>query len=827
MTSADLHLSHPPTQPGTPVQGLTATDAAARLARIGPNELRQEAGKPVWKMLLAQYLSPVIGLLAAACLISTALGEYADAIAIGAILVVNGLVGFFQEYRAERAMLALRSLTAPRARVLRDGRTTVIPAIEVVPGDVLVLEAGDVVAADARLLQASHLQTNEAALTGESEPVEKSLDPVASDAPLAERHNALFMATSVTNGTGLAEVTSTGTRTELGKIADLLASAQETVTPLQARLARISRILIILCLGVVALVAGVGLARGLPWLEVLMSAVSLAVAAVPEGLPAVVTIALALGVQRMAAQRVLVRRLHAVETLGCATVVCTDKTGTLTTGVMTVRELWGADEEALLFAAAACCDAELGTDGTCGVGDTTEIALLAAARTRGIHRNDIEARHPRTDSIPFDSVRKRMAIRRANGVLYVKGAVEMLLPLSTTVPEGITDAASALARRGLRVLAIAIGEGNKEENLTLLGLVGMADPPRQEAIAAVAAARAAGVRTVMITGDHPVTAAAIASELGIVADNETPEGRVHARATPEDKLRIVRDWKSRGDVVAMTGDGVNDAPALREAHIGVAMGITGTEVTREAADMILTDDNFASIVAALKEGRGIFDNIRKTIAYLLAGNVAELTVMLVAALIGAPLPLLPLHILWINLVTDGLPALALVTDPTDEDVMKRPPRHPEEPLLGRREWLGILAIGLLQATVTLGVFLWALETRGLDDARNLAFTTLVIGELFRAFGARSARKTFWEVGLFTNLRLFAIVLGTASLQLLVHHVPVLQELMQTGPLSLADCTVIFLVGLTPLFVIEIWKLTVRSGILRGQHQPDAHRETMP
>lgn len=813
MTSPDASSSLA-AGPGTssspdPAQGLTSTEAAERLVRHGPNELRREATKPAWRMLLAQYLSPMIGLLTAASVISAALGEYADAIAIGAILVINGLVGFFQEYRAERAMLALRSLTAPRARVLRDGRASVIPSAEVVPGDVLLLEAGDVVAADARLLQANRLQTNEAALTGESEPVEKSLAPVAATAPLAERRDSLFMGTAVTNGTGMAEVSATGGATELGKIAHLLATAQETVTPLQARLARVSRILIFLCLGVVALVAGLGLMRGQPWLEVLMSAVSLAVAAVPEGLPAVVTIALALGVQRMAAQRVLVRRLHAVETLGCATVVCTDKTGTLTTGVMTVRELWGADDDALLFAAAACCDAELGEDGRSGVGDTTEIALLAAAQARGFRRDAIEREHPRTGGIPFDSVRKRMAIRRANGVLYVKGAVEMLLALSTSAPAGATEAAARMAQGGLRVLAIATGTGEQEENLTLLGLVGMADPPRPEAIAAVAAARAAGVRTVMITGDHPVTAAAIAHELGIVAEGETPDERVHARATPEDKLQIVRTWKSRGAVVAMTGDGVNDAPALREAHIGVAMGITGTEVTREAADMILTDDNFASIVAALKEGRGIFDNIRKTIAYLLAGNVAELTVMLMAVLIGVPLPLLPLHILWINLVTDGLPALALVTDPTDEDVMKRPPRRPEEPMLGRNEWLGILAIGLLQASVTLGVFLWALEARGLDEARNLAFTTLVFGELFRAFGARSTHKLFWEIGLFTNMRLLVIVVLSAAVQIGIHHVPALQKLMQIGPLSLADCTLAILIGLIPLGLIEGWKLGSR------------------
>lgn len=787
-------------------QGLTLAEVTALLAQWGRNELHQEAARPAWRILLAQYLSPLIGLLLIASVVSAALGEVADAIAIACILIVNGLVGFFQEYRAERAMAALRSLTAPRARVLRDGRAQLIAAAEVVPGDILLLEAGDVVAADAQILEAYALQANEAPLTGESVPAEKSALPDAPGAPLAERHNRVFMGTAITSGSGVARVAATGSQTELGKIAHLLSTAQDSVTPLQARLASVSRTLIWACLSIVSLVALLGLARGLPWLEVLISAVSLAVAAVPEGLPAVVTIALALGVQRMAQQRVLVRRLHAIETIGCATVVCTDKTGTLTTGAMTVRELWGADEQALLFAAAACCDAQLDEQGRPGVGDTTELAILVAAYQRGIRRDDIERAHPKVSAIPFDSVRKRMAIRRANGVLYVKGALEMVLARSSSAPEGVSEAAQLMAQRGLRVLAIATGAGEAEEALTVLGLVGMADPPRPEAIAAVMEARRAGVTTVMITGDHPVTAGAIAREMGIVVGGESTEGRVHARATPEDKLRIVRDWKSKGAVVAMTGDGVNDAPALREAHIGIAMGVTGTEVTREAADMILTDDNFASIVAAVREGRGIFDNIQKTVVYLLSGNAAELMVMLVASVLALPVPLLPLHILWVNLATDGLPALALVTDPTDGDVIGRPPRDPAAPLLGRREWMSVLATGVLQATVTLSVFVWALDARGLDEARNLAFTTLVFGELFRAFGARSASKTFWQMGLLTNKRLLAIVLISVAVQIAIHHVPAMAKLMQISPLSLSDCTMALLVGLIPFLSIDAWKM---------------------
>lgn len=790
--------------------GLTAAEATERLLRFGPNELAQQEQRPAWRLLLDQYLSPVIGLLAAASAVSAWLGEVADTLAITTILVINGLVGFYQEYRAERAMQALRSLTAPRARVLRDGRSELVPASQVVPGDLLVLEAGDVIAADALLLDAHRLQTAEAALTGESLPVDKSLLSPPPEAPLAEQRNRVFMGSSVVNGTAMAEVTATGTATELGKIAHLLTTATDSATPLQIRLAQISRLLIILCVAVVVIVAMAGLWRGNPWLEVLMLAVSLAVAAVPEGLPAIVTIALAMGVQRMAARQVLVRRLHAVETLGCATVICTDKTGTLTTGVMSVREVWGGTDNDVLFAAAACCDAELGPDGQSGIGDPTEVALLVAAAGCGIRREDIEQQLPRSNVIPFDAVRKRMSILRADGRLYVKGAVESLLPLSLQAPPGMAEAASEMAARGLRVLAIATGQGHEERELTLLGLVGMADPPRPEATAAVAEARRAGVRTVMITGDHPVTALAIAREMGIVQEGDDARRYVHARATPEDKLHIVRDWKQQGAVVAMTGDGVNDAPALREAHIGIAMGITGTEVTREASDMVLTDDNFASIVAALREGRGIFDNIRKTIVYLLAGNLGELLIMLVAVLAGFPSPLLPLHILWINLATDGLPALALVTDPTDDDVMERPPRRPAEPMLGRREWSGIVAVGLLQTMASLSVFIWALDARGLEEARNLAFSTLVFGELFRALGARHGSKTLVEIGLAGNPRLLAVVVLSALVQIGIHHIPVLQQLLQIGPLSLEDCLLTILVGLVPLVVMECWKALSRQ-----------------
>lgn len=795
----------------TPPDGLTTEEAARRLAEHGPNEIKREQATSPLVILAGQFKSPVIWLLLGACVISGVLGEVADAIAIGTIVVVNAFVGFFQEYRAERAVMALRSMTAPRARVLRDGSSKVIAATEIVPGDVLVLEAGDIVAADARLVEANLLTTNEAPLTGESASVEKSTARAAPDAPLAERYDCVFMGTSVANGTGRAEVLTTGMGTELGKIAHLLTTAEESVTPLQKRLARVSQLLLYICLGIVVVVAAAGLLRGQGIFEVFLSAVSLAVAAVPEGLPAIVTIALAIGVQRMASRHVLVRKLPAVETLGCATVICTDKTGTLTTGVMTVRELWGPDHNKILDSAAACCDAELSKDERGGIGDTTEVAILMAAAERSIRRLDIERDRPRTAVNPFDSVRKRMSIKRGDNVLYVKGAVELITPLCIAGTEGAAEANGQMAARGLRVLAVAIGDGNEEERLRLIGLVGIADPPRTEAIEAVALARAAGIKTVMITGDHPVTARAIAHELGIVQAGEPPDDLVHARATPENKLEIVREWKARGAVVAMTGDGVNDAPALREAHIGIAMGKTGTEVTREASDMVLTDDNFASIVAAVREGRGIFDNIRKTLVYLLAGNAGELAVMLAAALLGLPFPLLPLHLLWVNLVTDGLPALALVMDPTDEDVLRRPPRHPKEPMLGRPEWTSIVLTGLLQGTVTLGVFIWALRSRDLAEARNLAFSTLVFGEVLRSFASRSTTRLFWEVGAFTNLRLVAVAVISVVIQLAIHHMPVTERLFQISNLSLGDCLLSLLLGLIPVTVIELSKLVKRAG----------------
>ncbi|WP_375743574.1 cation-translocating P-type ATPase [Corallococcus interemptor] len=794
-----------------PRWGLDRREAEARLRRYGPNTLTREQPRSAWLFLGRQFRSGMVWLLLGACGVAALLGEGADAVAIATIVVLNALVGFLQEYRADRAVLALRALTAPSARVLRDGVSAVIPASQVVPGDALVLEAGDVVAADARLLSAHALLTLEAALTGESTPVDKQVGALPDSTPLAERKDRVFMGTSVAAGTAVAEVTATGMDTELGRIAHLVRTAQEPQTPLQQRLEGVTRMLLVLCVAVGALVAGLGLARGQAGVELLLAAVALAVAAVPEGLPTVVTLALAVGVQRMVKGHVLVRRMQAVEALGAATVICTDKTGTLTQGIMEVREVWPPEStQRVLEVAAACCDAELGQGKEAGAGDPTELALLAAARARGVERSDVERERPRVSEQPFDSERRRMSVLRSDGVLYVKGALEALLPLCRQVPPGVAEALAALAGRALRVLAVAEGRGPDERDLTLVGLVGLADPPRPEAVEAVRAAREAGVRTVMITGDHPATALAIAKELGLLREGEAPEGIVHARATAEEKLHIVRGWKARGEVVAMTGDGVNDAPALREAHIGIAMGRTGAEVTREASDLILTDDNFASIVAAVREGRGIYENIRKTLVYLLAGNAGELVLMLGASLLGLPLPLLPLHLLWVNLVTDGLPALALVMDPAPPDVMRRPPRRPEEPMLGRREWAAVLATGLLDATVTLGTFLWALEHLSLEEARTLTFTVLVFCQVLRAFAARSAGMLHWEVGSFTNRALLAVAAGTLALQVALPEVPMLAAFFSLVPLTAAHLVGALGLGLIPVSVLELRKLVPRG-----------------
>ncbi len=796
--------------------GLSEDEARLRLARDGPNRLQAEAGTPAWRTLLHQFNSPLVALLFVGAALSLALGERIDAAAILTILVANAVVGFSQEHRAERALAALRDLTAPRARVRRDGQARLLPATALVVGSAAVggRRSGT---ADARLVDAHALMTEEAALTGESEPVRKSTLQSASDAPLYARQDFVFMGTAVAAGTGEAEVVATGMDTQMGHIAHLLATARPGDTPLQARLARLSRVLLMLSLGVVALTAGLLALRGTPLLELFMVAVSLAVAAVPEGLPAVVTVAQAVGVRRMAARQALVRRLPVVETLGSVSVICTDKTGTLTRGRMALSQLDGPDEAALLAAAVACCDAELAPGASpedpSGTGDPTELAILALGAARGLHRPDVEARLPRTAHQPFDADLRRMAVRRSDGLWRIKGAPEVLIAdasLDEAAVEAWRQRAEVMGAAGLRVLAVAMGtgDGDQPEQLTLLGLLGFLDPPRAGVAEAVAEARSAGITTVMITGDQQSTAEAIARSVGLLLPGEDPTGRVYARADPSDKLRIIQDWSDRGAVVAMTGDGVNDAPAVRRAHVGIAMGRTGTEVTREAADLVLADDNYATLIHGVREGRAVYDNIRKVVIYLLAGNLGELSTVALSLAIGLPLPVLPLQLLWINLVTDGAPALALALDPPAEDTMKRPPRPPGEEILGAPQWRRVVAVGLVEGVACTALFAWASQARDLDTARDLVFTSLVVAQVVLAFGLRSPRAAAWR-HLGRNRWLLLAVAFSALAQVLIHLLPPFALALHLTPLRAGDVGLAVLSGITPLLALELGKLVLR------------------
>ena len=867
-------------------QGLAAAEVARRLAADGPNTLAEGPRISPFQIFIGQFKSLIIWILIAAGVISGVLGEATDAVAILAIVVLNAVIGFYQEYSAEKSIAALKQLTAPQATVRRDGHVLTIPAAGIVSGDILVLAAGDLVAADARLLSAASLKCIEAALTGESEAVKKDPAPLAAaDIPLGDRANLVFMGTGVATGSGEAVVVATAMQTELGRIAGLLTTAgAEEETPLQKKLDAFGRVLVWAALGIVALLFGLGLLRGSPPLELLLTSISLAVAAVPEGLPAVVTVALSLGVLRMARRRALVRKLAAVETLGSTNVICTDKTGTLTVGQMTARALYvsgrhyeitgegygpagevrfeghkATDAHAaplleLATVLLGCNQAHLveeeGKWKT--VGDPTEGALLAAGAKAGGDRDRIERESPKQHEFPFDSDRKLSSVvrRRPDGGLrvYCNGAPDILLARCTRLytAEGVRPLSAddrhrlaaenvALAQQALRVLGsayrdlenVAPGEltaAAVEQDLTFVGLTGMYDPPRPEAKAAIARCHAAGIRVIMITGDHPKTAAAIAHELGIADQvttvtgaeldkiNDQELGRrsaeiaVYARVTAEHKLRIVRALKAGGAVVAMTGDGVNDAPAIKGADIGIAMGRAGTEVTKQAADMIITDDNFATIVAAVEEGRGIYDNIRKTLQYLLAGNTGELLLMTVCVLVGLPMPLLPIHLLWINLVTDGLPALCLATDPIDSDVMKRRPRHRLESITDRRFLLTMVFTGILTAGVAFTVYDHFLHAGSPEAARTAAFAVLVFAELLRAFGARSGTKPLWRIPLFTNVPLLLVVVLSFALQFWSQHNATLGRFLKTTPLPGGDFAILVILGAIPLGVLELAKV---------------------
>ena len=868
-----------------PLAGLTEDQVAERLDRHGHNEIPRDGAVSGWRVLLAQLRNVLVLILFVAIALSLLLGHTVEAVVIAAIALFSVLLGFIQEYRAERALDALRRLAAPGATVVRGGQVRDIPSREIVPGDVMILSTGDIVPADGRLVEAASLLTDEAALTGESLPIEKHTAALSSHAiPLGDRTNMVFASTAVTCGRGRAIVVATGTATEVGQIGTLLRTVEASRTPLEANLRRTGRALAWSAGGIVLLVAGLGLLQGRPLVDMLLFGIALAVAAVPEALPAVVTISLALGARRMAKRNALIRRLPAVEALGSVTIVCSDKTGTLTTGEMTVRELYcagklvqvtGAGYEPkgtfatdgnevrlesafveLLEAAALSTDAQLVENAGNGRwkirGDPTEGAILAVAAKAGLWKVDLEARRPRVGEIPFSSERKRMTTLHigTQGRLSIsKGAVEVILascvrrraaagevPFHDDDLQRDLSAALGMAGRGMRVLAVARRSGTDlagaERGMTLLGLIGMIDPPRPEARTAIESAFAAGIRPLMITGDHPVTARAIATELGLLRkggivtgieldamsdaelERQVDEIDVYARVSPAHKLRVVAALERRGHVSAMTGDGVNDAPALKKADVGIAMG-TGTDVAKGAAAVILTDDNFASIIAAVEEGRAIYDNVKKYLMYLLSSNVGEIALMTAAVALGLPLPLTAVQILYVNLATDGLPALALAVDPHAPDLMRRRPRKVGTGILTPSITALILVGGSWSAFVNLALFAWALDSgRPLVEAGTMTFVSLVLIEFFKAYCFRSERCVFVNRP-FANRWLDAAVSWELVLLALVLYVPRLSAALGTYPLSLRDWFILVPTAFTIVPALEIAKWLERRGGQEG------------
>ena len=876
--------------------GLSDDLAASRLAEVGPNELVDRGAKSPWKILWEQMTGIMVVILIISAVISLALGEYTDAVVIMIIVVLNAVLGFTQEYRAETAMAALKKMAVPHVRVRRGGRIQEISASGLVPGDLVLLEAGNIVPADGRVVDSINLRVQEAVLTGESEPVEKTTAVLSNDdLPLGDRRNLAYMGTVVTYGRGSLMITDTGMSTQLGHIANMIQSVGQEATPLQRRLDQLGKGLALAALGIVAVVFGLGLLRGEEIRLMFMTAISMAVAAVPEGLPAVVTIALALGAQRMLKRNALIRKLPAVETLGSVTIICSDKTGTLTENKMTVTILDVAGNHIdlqerlqnfsptvmrgetadptltehkavslLLLGSSLCNDATLEVDPENGqslttVGDPTEGALIIAAARAGLWKDDLEQALPRVAELPFDSTRKRMStlhristdpafqlpvLGASTHVIFTKGAVDGLLDIADQVwveehAEAMTDiwrqriqeANNQLAKKGMRVLGVAYrpwdseklgNETQTERELVFIGLVGMIDPARVEVKAAVVTTRTAGIRPIMITGDHPLTALHIARQLGIAQNDQVVTGldlvnmsldelkakiktvSVFARVSPEHKLKIVQALQEMGEVVAMTGDGVNDAPALKKADIGVAMGITGTDVSKEAADMVLIDDNFATIVAAVEEGRRIYDNIRKFIRYAVTANSGEIWVMLIAPFLGMPLPLLPLQILWINLVTDGLPGLALTVEPTEKDTMSRPPYPPQENVFARGMTRHIIVFGLLMGAISLAVGYWAWRLN-LPSWQTMVFTTLTLSQMGQALAIRSERNLISKIGFFSNKLLLGSVLLTLVLQLMVIYIPAFQGVFNTVSLTASELAICLVLSVTVYLGVELDK----------------------
>jgi Ca2+-transporting ATPase len=868
-------------------RGLVSDEITKRLSQYGPNQLDEKQGRSPIALFFDQFKDFIIWVLIVAALVSGFLQEWVDALAIICIVIINAILGFIQEYRAEKSLAALKKMSSPSSKVIRDGQQQVIPSEEIVPGDLIDLEAGDHIPADGRIVYATgNFSTHEASLTGESTSVDKITGHLEKeDTPLADRINMVYLGTSVVSGKGRAIITSTGMKTELGKIAGLIQGIEDNTTPLQKKLEEFGKIIVYISFFLVGVIFLMGYLRGEELLNLFLTAVSLAVAAIPEGLPAVVTIALALGVQRMVKRHCLIRKLPSVETLGCTSVICSDKTGTLTKNEMTVQVLYQGGEYftisgigyapsgdflhqdkkispdeypgliRLLTGSVLCNGAQLTNDEGAYhiIGDPTEGALLTAAAKAGLNKTTLEEKYPFYEELPFDSDRKQMTILRNKGnshVAFVKGAPDILLsnctsvevnqkvsPLDKNSREGIMKATAGLADKAMRVLAVAYREmdtvpekpdaADIESELTFLGLIAMIDPPRPEVKVAMQECRSAGIRSVMITGDHINTAVAIARDLGfyekdslaytgeeldLLTEEEFRHNLdktvVYARVSPEHKMRIVKAWRDKGEIVAMTGDGVNDAPALKEADIGVAMGITGTDVTKEVSEMVITDDNFASIVAAVEEGRGIFDNIRKFIHYLLSCNVGEILVMFVSSLLLLPVPLLPIQILWINLVTDGLPALALGVDPVNKKIMQLPPRLKNEAVVTRQMGILIIAQGIFIAFCSLLAFWLVLhvENEGIERARTACFIVLSCSQLFHSFNCRSTRDSIFTLGFFTNTKLIWATLISFVLQISVVYIPAFQVIFKTQSLTGLDWILVLVISSFPLLAMEIVKL---------------------
>ncbi len=853
---------------GAHSSGLSPDEVARRRATFGPNELTSTVQRSALRMLASQFANYMIVVLIVAAIISGIVGDLADTIVIGAIIVLNAVIGFFQEYRAERALAALKAMVGPTATVRRNGLLATVSAAELVPGDIVTLEAGRIVPADLRLCEAPSLCINEAALTGESVPVDKVTGAIgAADSPIGDRHNMAYKGTAVTNGRGLGVVVATGMRTEFGRIASLLSDTATVATPLQRRLEVFGRGLALIVLGICAIIFVTGLLRGEAALPMFLTALSLAVAAIPEALPAVVSIALAIGARKMLAHKALIRRLPAVETLGSVTVICSDKTGTLTANAMRVDQYYCDGVRTAEFGAGTAWDLLLDAmtvshdattdDAGLPVGDPTEVALLIAARKASREHALADTRLPRTGELPFDSGRKCMTTlhQLADGrVLSVtKGAPEVIVALSGRTRQGsgtaVTDPAALLAvaermaADGLRVLGVGIREWAEmprdmsphlvEQNLDFVGFIGLLDPPRPEAAAAIATCLGAGIVPVMITGDHPTTARAVALRLGLGAEDSpvltgadidqltdaefekrVAAARVFARVTPEHKLRIVTALQGQGQIVAMTGDGVNDAPALRRADIGVAMGIAGTDVAREAGDMVLLDDNFATVVRAVREGRRIYDNLRRFIRYVLTTNSGEIWTIFLAPFLGLPVPLVPIQILWINLLTDGLPGLALAAEPAEKNIMQRPPRPPGESVFARGLGVHALLVGLLMAAMALGAQAWHVG-QGSPLWQTMVFTILCFTQLGHVLAVRSEQTSLLTLGLLSNRPLLGAVTLTVALQLAVVYLPALNSLFHTVPLPAMDLALCVATALVVLGVVEIEKWLRRREAATG------------